>query len=335
MLDGPLLVPGVLLAATLALSGIAKVRAPESARDAFTSLRLPGSLARSPLPAVLPWAEIALALAILVLPGVWGVAAAAAGLVLMLAYLAVIVRALGFDEPVTCSCFGRLGLGAVTTRTAVRNAVLSLVAALAVWGATADRSIVSRLLDAPATTWAWLVMAALSGAVAVLVAGGEPRADASSTAVDDDVELDYVRQPIPYGILVDADGTQHALHELSATSAQLLVFVSLGCGPCMRVLPLVPEWAEELAPVEVRVVVGQDLATVGGEHEHLRPRLLHDPEIRVMRLFSVGTPSAVLLGADGLLAGGPVTGELEIVDFVEDIRAEIHGGAPVEEPAAG
>jgi hypothetical protein len=36
-------------------------------------------------------------------------------------------------------------------------------------------------------------------------------------------------------------------------------------------------------------------------------------------VFSVGAPAAVLLGADGYLAGGPVAGEDDVAAFVEDV----------------
>ena len=47
-------------------------------------------------------------------------------------------------------------------------------------------------------------------------------------------------------------------------------------------------------------------------------------------MFGAGRPSAVLLGADGLLAGGPVAGARAVGEFVEDILAELEG-APLPE----
>lgn len=55
----------------LVVSAIAKLRSPRSARDAFTSLRLPRALAQSPAPVLLPSGELLLAVALLVLPGWW------------------------------------------------------------------------------------------------------------------------------------------------------------------------------------------------------------------------------------------------------------------------
>ena len=44
---------------------------------------------------------------------------------------------------------------------------------------------------------------------------------------------------------------------------------------------------------------------------------------------STGRPAAVLLGADGLLAGGPVVGLMAVEAFVEDVVAEL---AAADEP---
>ena len=62
--------------------------------------------------------------------------------------------------------------------------------------------------------------------------------------------------------------------------------------------------------------------------------MLHDPQGTLARIFGVGTPAAVLLGGDGLLAGGPVRGRDQVVDFVGDVRAELlDAGALDEAPA--
>ena len=41
------------------------------------------------------------------------------------------------------------------------------------------------------------------------------------------------------------------------------------------------------------------------------------------------TPTAVLLGIDGLLAGGPVVGYLPITEFISDINESLHRSRPV------
>lgn len=346
MLDAPLLLPPLLAAILLVVSGVAKVRHPEETRSAFGQLRMPRALTDSPAPALLPWAEIALAVALLVTPAPFALVVSVLTLALFVTYLVVIVRALGFGYPVTCSCFGRLGLGEVTRRTALRNVLLVLVAALGVWSATADSSVAARLLNASAQTWVWLGLVALTVTVVVVTFGGakgdpltrEPVTGA--TEGDNDEGADYERQPIPFAVLETEDGQTVTMHELTSSGAVLLLFLSPSCGSCLPVIERLPEWAAGLGPVSVRAVVWSPLDEAVAAQPHLAGRVLRDRDAITARIFRVGTPGAVLLGADGALAGGPVQGA-EVLDFYEDVRAELVGAgvvtdepAPAEEPAA-
>lgn len=330
MLTGPLLLPPVVLAGLLVLSGATKIRHTEATRSAFAQLRLPTGLTESPAPRALPWAEILLAAALLLVPPPLAVPVAAVALLLFVAYLAVIARALGFDHPVTCGCFGELGLGEVTRRTLVRNLLLVLLAALTVWSATADTSVAARLLGAGGPTWAWLGLLVLTGATLVATFGGTKGAPLTRSAgpgdeidAPDGAELDYRRQPLPFASLVDADGRSHSLTDLVRESAQLLVFISPGCGPCAEPISRLPEWADGLGPVGVRAVVSLPIETAATAAPELAGHLLHDPQGVTARIFGAGTPGAVLLGGDGLLAGGPVRGKDAVLEFVDDVRAEL------------
>ena len=66
---------------------------------------------------------------------------------------------------------------------------------------------------------------------------------------------DYVRRPTPVVAFLDESGTLFPLATPVRRAAHLLVFLSPGCGPCGRILPQVPGWAEELAPVTVKAVL--------------------------------------------------------------------------------
>lgn len=339
MLDGPLLLPPLLLAVLLTISGVAKIKAPQEVASAFAQLRMPKAVSTPVVRQVFPWAEIGLAVLLIVLPKPWSLVAAVAAVLLMLVYLGIIVRALGFGYPITCGCFGRLGLGEVTRRTAVRNGLLVLVAALGVWSATADGSVLSRLVAADATTWVWLGLLALTVLVVVVTFGGEPSAGLSRPQTPDaqvpdgsDELDDYLRQPIPYGMLEGPDGSRHPLHELAMTSAHLLVFVSPGCGACGQVIPQIKGWDEALPPVTVRAVVAMPLDMARQSAPHLEGVVLHDPDASVARTFGVGNPGAVLLGTDGLLAGGPVTGTHAVEQLVADIQVELTEAGALTEP---
>lgn len=328
MLTGPLLLPPVVLAALLVVSGATKVRHVEATRSAFSQLQLPRVLTTSPAPRALPWAEIVLAVALVVAPPPLAIPVAVLALLLFVSYLVVIARALTFDHPVTCGCFGELGLGEVTRRTLVRNLLLVLLAVLTVGAATAETSVAARLLEAGAGTWAWLGLLLLTGATLVATFGGT-KGDSLSSSVPQqqadraDGEEEYVRQPLPFAALEDEEGHTHTLTDLVAEGAVLLVFVSPGCGPCAEPIARLPRWAADLGPVRVRAVVSLPTAVAATASPDLGGILLHDPQGTAARIFGTGTPGAVLLGGDGLLAGGPVRGKDAVLEFVEDVHAEL------------
>ena len=57
-----------------------------------------------------------------------------------------------------------------------------------------------------------------------------------------------------------------------------------------------------------------------------------DVEQGATETFAKGRPSAVLLGADGALAGGPVAGANAVVTFVEEIVAELSAAPDLPMP---
>ena len=108
------------------------------------------------------------------------------------------------------------------------------------------------------------------------------------------------------------------LADETMTPAHLLVFLNPGCGPCERIGPDLGRWAEELHPVTLRAVV---TATPGASPSipYFEGLAYYDPFGIARAAFGVGTPAAVLLGTDGLLAGGPVQGEADVRSFVAEV----------------
>lgn len=349
-------VPTLLLAAVLVISGVAKLQDATSVRESFITLQLPPRLTSSPAPALLPWGELILAVALLVLPGLWGILAAAAALMLCLAYLVIIVRASRFDSAVECGCLGRLGLGVVGPVTVVRNLVLVAIAAWAVVDAVRGRSVLARWLDADAVAWAWLAVAAVGVILTGLMmyAGQDRRptpteagqsASASqlpATAATAEDIADYERSPIPHIRLKvpsyeesSAEEWAH-LRALAMTQARLLVFINPGCGACLPALNAV-------GPLRARIgeLIGIHLVfarEADAHNSYVTPEALGeewfiDPEHVFTGTLQLSSPGAVLLGADGYLAGGPVMGSKAVVDFFEEIAEVLLAGQP-EEPAS-
>ena len=309
------------LSTVLLTSGVAKLRDPRATRDAFTALRVPGALPVDLGAAALPWVEIAAAALLLVSPPGWLVPVAVVAVLLMLAYTGLVARALTFDDPVTCSCFGSIGRHEVGATTLVRNVLLTGFAGVALWVAADDGSVPAALGALDHAGWWTLAATAAAVAVAVLVVGAPPAVP--SEPANDEEPLDYERQAIPYGALTVTGGRTVSLSELSARQARLLVVLNPGCGPCVRTAEKLDDWAARLAPAVGVVALYPDEASAAAATEHATELAAWEPELNVRRVFSVGAPSAILLGADGYLAGGPVGGEDEVAELVAEVAAQL------------
>ena len=142
-----------------------------------------------------------------------------------------------------------------------------------------------------------------------------------------DNELDYVRSRTPAVPVSLCDGRRATLRELSAERAVLMFAVSETCGGCEQIIRSIPAWRAEIPEIDLRVLV-----TMPPEHTTLasttEPQSLHDVDRYVSRSFGyAATPTATLLGADGFLAGGPVTGDAAIREFITAIKQELRGAA--------
>ena len=313
------------LAVVLVVSGVAKLRDPAAAQAAFTALRVPDAFAAPWIRRAVPVVEIALGALLVALPGAFRVAAAVAAVGLFVAYTVLIVRAWRAPEAVDCNCFGASS-SLVTGWTVARNGLL-LAAALASGWDAAVTAAPPLLRLAECGVLAWVVGAGLVGLLVATIVH-RPDAAASTPApaasqAEEDAEGEYVRLPIPYGTLQRADGTEVHLHDLAHTRAVLLVWVSPTCGSCAAVIERLPGWVRDLPVLDVVAAVHQNHldAMLGRGFDD---QVLVDTDSRVSGLFrAFGTPSAILLGADGLIAGGPVVGSPAIEQFVEQIQAQL------------
>lgn len=136
---------------------------------------------------------------------------------------------------------------------------------------------------------------------------------------------EYVRLPIPYAGLTDATGAAVTLRGLAATAARALVHVSPGCGTCAPVLDRLNRMPDHLGPVSVHAVVAR-VEDQGLLPPALRPACLVDTDHAVSAVFDhPGTPGVVVLGADGLLAGGPVAGTDAVLELLAELEERFAG----------
>ena len=224
--------------------------------------------------------------------------------------------------------------------TLLRNAwllFLALAAAATVWAAP----LAGGALAALGADWGWgvaLAAAAFTAAVIVWRAPDRPHGAASpatGVAHGQADDLDYVRTRTPAVPVTLGDGSPANLRSLSLSRPILLVAVSETCGSCVPVIERVPAWRALLPEVDVRMLVSR-LPEESELTELEHPQSLHDPAGNVRASIAEwGTPAAVLLGVDGLLAGGPEVGVSAVAAFVADIYESLHGERPPGEGSPG
>lgn len=316
------------LAGVFVTSATAKFRAPDDLTS-WADIGVPARLRREWLRRLHPWGELALGVAIALFGGILGLLAALVATLLMAAYTWLVVGVMRQQKDASCACFG--ARKRVSRVTVVRNVWLLVLAV-----STAAVSWTNPLIGGPVREgiaqagWlAGLVVAAVTTAVILWPEeGNEAVAAPNMTAAPGEDELDYVRTRTPAVPVTLADGNVQNLRTLAESKPILLLSVSPGCGGCGPVIEKVGDWRELLPEIDVRLL----LATSPGDSsliEYDEPQSLHDPDGYARQsLDSKSTPTAVLLGTDGLLAGGPVTGSAAIGIFIDDVYEVLHGERP-------
>lgn len=317
----PLTLTGVLLC-----SGIAKLRHPDDV-EGWRELGVPQFVRRPWLVAVHPWAEIALAVAVAILGGWLGAVASLVAVALMATYTVLVARAARHDA--SCACFGQKA--PVTRVTVVRNAWLTALAAGAtavVWAAPSWGGAVAVAVQVPG---AFVAAAAAAVTTATILWPHAPVAAPPATpsvGAQDADSAEYLRVRTPAVPVTLADGTVENLRTLAARKPMLLLAVSPTCGACVPVISAVAGYRSLLPEVDVRLLL-MDAPDNSPLTEQTEPQSLHDPHGYVRgSIMDWPTPTAVLVGIDGMLAGGPEIGHPAISTFVDDIYENLHGERP-------
>lgn len=337
----PLLLCTLTVIMTLTVSGIAKAKDRASTAAAIVNLKLDRWLPLKATSRLLPWGEIALAAWLFLVPGWSSILGGIAAVILFAAYWLVIARAVFTGNTASCNCFGGASEAPVSAYTLTRNtALLGAAIGALIAAVRTQHSALTMILHANDDAWLWLLGTTLV-AVALwsmyrseLLApqGHSPAQEinpeftqslSNPTAAEDPGEdEEYIRHPIPYGTLETSSGVR-SLRELAQDHARVLIFLSPGCSPCLEVIPHIQQWQKKLPQLVINPVVSQR-----SEVEQLQLpndiEVLVDPEFNTEVVFARATPLAVALGYDGMLAGGPVVGSKDVIEFMKDILVEFN-----------
>jgi peroxiredoxin/uncharacterized membrane protein YphA (DoxX/SURF4 family) len=317
MMNSVLIVARLCLAAVFFIAGIAKLTDRSGTRQALADFDVPRRLTGS-LALLLPATELTVATALLFpTTARWG---AAGSLVLLALFIVGLTRVLRRGEAPDCHCFGQVHSNPVSWVTVARNLVLALPAAYVALAGPGP-SFTSWVADTDTRDLALIATGALA-ALATMTAVALWRENRRLRATDGRVAAvpRQIGALAPQFSLPSAAGRVVSLQDLLADEqACVLTFVSPGCGPCAALLPEFARWHDSIterlaltlvAPVEA--VQAEALA-----REHALTDVLIDEHATVMHAYGVwGTPSAVLVAADGTVRSAPVAGPVAIESLI-------------------
>jgi thiol-disulfide isomerase/thioredoxin/uncharacterized membrane protein YphA (DoxX/SURF4 family) len=255
-----LLIARLLLSAVFAIAGIAKLADPSGSRRSLTDFGMPRVLLR-PVALLLPFGELACAVALIPISSAWW--GAAGVLALLLLFSTGVGVSLARGRKPDCHCFGQLHSEPIGWDTLVRNLALAGIAGFVLWqgGEKPGLNLLSWLAGVSRSPTA---MPALAAAFVVLVvfdlwvlfhlmrqngrlllrleaaegktaAGQEPKPPGLP-----------VGSPAPGFSLNDLEGNTSTLDALRLKGKPLLlIFSEPGCGACEGMLPDLALWQRE------------------------------------------------------------------------------------------
>ena len=297
-----MLIARLLLVAVFAVAGLAKLYDLPGSRRAVGEFGVPARAA-AVLGTLLPLAELGVAAGLAV--GATAAWAALAALVLLAAFCVAIAWSLARGRAVDCHCFGNLHSSPASWRTVGRNAALAALATaiatgLGVGTAAAIVAMVALLLLAPA-------------AIVYAHRRGEP-ASAPELGLG-------VGTAAPSFTLPALSGGRASLDSLRATGRPvLLVFSDPHCGPCQSLAPDVARWQRDHPDqLTIALIEPPDGIPFGAADPHGRANVLIDDAGEVAAAYEAhGTPTAVLVSAEGRIASPVVGGPSRVEDLVAD-----------------
>jgi peroxiredoxin/uncharacterized membrane protein YphA (DoxX/SURF4 family) len=343
-MDAGLLIARFLLAAVFAVAGVAKLADRPGSRQALQGFHVPEAL----VPAgsiVLPLAELAVSLALLLTVSAWWGALGA--LALLLTFVVGIGISLARGEAPDCHCFGQIHSEPAGWSTILRNAILLFIAGFVAWQGPGQvgpstTDWVSRLtggeratlgtgliLLATIAAQGWFVFNLLRQMGRLVVRMESLESTIVSLATHGaELPLEATPATLPIAPAFALSGlygeTVTLGYLLDPGKPLLLLFASSDCGPCTLALTEASRWQVEKSAhftvvpiIQGTVEAVRDKATQLG----LSNVLLQDPD--VAEGYGAQTmPSGVLISADGSIGSAVAEGPDAITAlFLESINS--------------
>jgi len=344
-----LLFARLLLCAVFLVAGLAKLADLSGSRQAMRDFGVPNKLADF-FGLLLPLAEIAVAVALVVpLTSWWG---AIGALALLLIFVAGISYNLAHGRTPDCHCFGQLHSGPAGWTTLIRNLLLAAIAGVVVGFGRGSAGPGALELLAQMTVSQRLEL--LVGALLLVVLVGEGglllqmmtqqgRLLLRIEALENRLGAAPARQPglavgtpAPAFNLPGLHGETMTLEALRARGKPLLLFFTdPGCGPCTALLPEIGQWQRDHA-AKMRVALISRGTVEANRAKVTEPgvtQVLLQKDREVAEAYQAyGTPSAVVVRQDGTI-GTPLAQGADAIRAL--ITTTLNPPAAAPRPPAG
>jgi peroxiredoxin/uncharacterized membrane protein YphA (DoxX/SURF4 family) len=345
-MDTVVLAARLLLCGVFVVAAVGKLMDLPGSRQSLVGFGVP-ERAANVLGTALPFAELAVAIALLFHPT--ALAGAIGALVLLLAFSAGIANALRQGEAPDCNCFGAIHSAPASGWTLARNLVLAVVALIAViWGpGPAIDDWVS------ARTAAELVAIVVGLLALLLLVIGVPMWFENRRLRKELADADEIVSHVPQGLrigsvapdwdLPDGQGGRLSLGQLLERGKPvIMVFTVAGCGPCINMLPDLRRLQAIAADRVTVTLVGihtveryEAAIEAAGGQLLLLEALAQDPVLQremdelveVAQAYRMShSPGAVVVTPAGTIGSATVDGRLAIEAL---IRVTLAQSAPV------
>jgi peroxiredoxin len=329
-MDWTLLATRVALGIVFVTAGLAKLLDREGSKKTFQDFGLP-LWAAQPLGFGLPAAEITVAFLLLPVRSAW--IGALGALALLVMFSTVIALNLALGRRPACHCFGQIHTEPIGWRTVARNGGLASLAGFLVWRGrtTPGPSILSIIRgftndQVVAGTFGLLTLVALAGLSWLILhlfrQNGRLLLRIEALEVNRSLGPQIPARPVFQGLTIGTKAIQFELPDLQGSQVSLdgllrdgkpllLISTDPKCGPCKTLMPDVAGWQKEFA-ADINI----SLLSHGSRSEnrieaaqHGLVNVLIEKDTKIAEKYQMlGTPTAVVIRADGTIGSPAVAG---------------------------
>ena len=330
MLDAFVLFLRFFLTVVFGVAAVAKLRDRQGTGEALEGFGVPAVLIK-PATLVLPLTEAVAAL--LLIPNQTYPVGASWVLLLLSAFTAGILLNLSKGKRPACRCFGEASSTPIGAATVARNGML-MAAALLVFLNRATFGQVRRWFQTQSSEMQPLLILCAVMAITltymgvVLIRQRRINNDFGTRLASLETGIISglpIGEAAPAFALPTTEGEEIGLQDLLSPGLPLLLlFTDPDCGPCQALMPEIATWQSSLAHVFTLGVVSRGDVEANQEkvtRSSVRSVMLADDSL-FEAYRSVATPSAVIVGLDGLITSAMAHGIHEIRGLLESLVSD-------------